>query len=368
MKHPAFCLAVAAIAAAQLVIALPAPGQSSNSTKSMKVHPMASAEDRSPIEGELPSLGGATAWLNSQPLTPAGLRGKVVLVQFWTYTCVNWRRTLPYVREWSEKYKDKGLVVIGVHTPEFPFEKNVDNIRRETKAMRVDYPIAVDSDYGVWRAFNNEYWPALYLVDPQGHIRYHHFGEGEYEQSERMIQQLLSTTGARDIAQTLVSGEASGAEVAADWNDLQSPENYVGYAQGENFASPGGAARDKNRVYAAPGKLDLNQWALSGDWKISRGAAALKQANGKIIYRFHARDVNLVMGPPAQGRPVRFRVLIDGRPPGPAHGSDVDDQGYGTASEQRMYQLIRQPQPIIDRQFEIEFLDPGVEAFAFTFG
>jgi thiol-disulfide isomerase/thioredoxin len=329
---------------------------------------MASAADRSPIEGELPSLGGATAWLNSEPLTPAGLRGKVVLVQFWTYTCINWRRTLSYVRAWAQKYKDKGLVVIGVHTPEFPFEKNIDNIRWAAKDMMVNYPIAVDSDYAIWGAFNNEYWPALYLVDAQGRIRYHHFGEGEYEQSERMIQKLLSDAGAGGVAQTLVSGDASGAEVAADWNDLRSPESYVGYARTENFASPGGVAPDKERVYAVPGKLDLNQWALSGDWRIDRGAAALKQANGRITYRFHARDLNLVMGPAAGRRSVRFRVLIDGRAPGAAHGTDVDGQGYGTVSEQRLYQLIRQSQPIVDRQFEIEFLDPGVEAFDFTFG
>lgn len=367
MKHT-FYLAVAAVAAVQCAIAVPAAGQSNNPQTSMKVHPMASAADRSPIEGELPSLGGATAWLNSEPLTPAGLRGKVVLVQFWTYTCINWRRTLPYVRAWAQKYKDKGLVVIGVHTPEFPFEKNIDNIRWAAKDMMVNYPIAVDSDYAIWGAFNNEYWPALYLVDAQGRIRYHHFGEGEYEQSERMIQKLLSDAGAGGVAQTLVSGDASGAEVAADWNDLRSPESYVGYARTENFASPGGAAPDKERVYAVPGKLDLNQWALSGDWRVDRGAAALKQANGRITYRFHARDLNLVMGPAAGRKSVRFRVLIDGRAPGAAHGTDVDGLGYGTVSEQRLYQLIRQSQPIVDRQFEIEFLDPGVEAFDFTFG
>ena len=361
-------LAVAAIAAVQFAIAVSAAGQSHNLQTSMKAHPMASATDRSPIEGELPSLSGATQWLNSEPLTPASLHGKVVLVQFWTYTCINWRRTLPYVRTWADKYKDQGLVVIGVHTPEFPFEKTLDNIRKQAKDMMVDYPIAVDSDYAVWTAFNNQYWPALYLVDGRGRIRYHHFGEGEYEQSERMIQNLLSDAGASGIAQTLVSGDATGAEVAADWNDLRSPENYVGYGKAEGFASPGGATRDKEHVYVTPETLGLNHWALSGNWTVSRGAAALKQANGRITYRFHARDLNLVMGPASQGKPVRFRVLIDGKPPGAAHGTDVDDQGYGAVSEQRMYQLIRQQHPIVDRQFEIEFLDPGVEVFDFTFG
>ena len=321
-----------------------------------------------PVEGELPSLGGATEWLNSPPLTAAGLRGKVVLVDFWTYTCINWLRTLPYVRAWAEKYKDQGLVVIGVHSPEFAFEKNVDNVRRAAKDMRVDYPIAIDNDYAIWRAFNNQYWPALYFVDAQGRIRHHQFGEGEYEQSERIIQQLLAEAGAGGIGHELVSVDARGAEAAADWGSLKSPENYVGYERTENFASPGGAVLDKRRVYAAPARLRLNQWALSGDWTMEKQATVLNKANGRIAYRFHARDLHLVMGPAARGTSVRFRVLIDGQPPGAAHGIDVDDQGNGTVTEQRLYQLIRQPKPIADRQFEIEFLDPGVEAFAFTFG
>ena len=366
------CLGVAAMAAALLGITPFAQTQSrynkSQKQEDMKVHPMGAAADRDPIEGELPSLAGATTWLNSQPLTPASVRGKVVLVQFWTYTCVNWRRTLPYVRAWADKYKTQGLVVIGVHTPEFAFEKSLNNIRTQAKDMMVDYPIAVDSDYRVWTVFNNEYWPALYLIDGQGRIRYHHFGEGEYERSERMIQKLLSDNGVRSVAEKLVSVDPRGAEVAADWNDLQSSENYVGYGKTEGFASPGGAARDRDHVYAAPGKLQLNQWALSGDWTVTGGAAALKQANGRITYRFHARDLNLVMGPATRVKSVRFRVLIDGKPPGAAHGADIDDQGNGTVSEQRLYQLIRQQQPIGDRQFEIEFLDPGVEAFDFTFG
>jgi thiol-disulfide isomerase/thioredoxin len=321
-----------------------------------------------PIEGELPSLGGATEWLNSPPLTAASLRGKVVLIDIWTYTCINWLRTLPYVRAWAEKYKNQGLVVIGVHSPEFAFEKDIDNVRRVAKEMRVDYPIAVDSDHAIWRALKNEYWPALYLVDAQGRIRYHQFGEGEYEQSERIIQQLLSEAGASGIGRDLVSVDARGAEAAADWGSLKSPENYVGYERTENFASRRGAVLDKPYVYAAPAKLKLNQWALSGDWTVAKNLTALNKPNGRIAYRFHARDLHLVMGPATRGASVRFRVLIDGQPPGAAHGIDVDDRGNGTVTEQRLYQLIRQPKPIADRQFEIEFLDPGVEAFAFTFG
>ncbi len=321
-----------------------------------------------PIEGELPSLGSATGWLNSQPLTTPGLRGKVVLVDFWTYTCINWLRTLPYVRAWATKYKDQGLVVIGVHSPEFAFEKNLDNVRRAAKDMRVDYPIAIDSDHALWRAFKNEYWPALYFVDAQGRIRHHYFGEGEYERSEKIIQQLLAAAGSGGSGHGLVSVDARGAEVAADWGNLKTPENYLGYERTENFASPGGAVLDKRRVYTAPARLKLNQWALSGDWTVQKQATVLNQANGRIAYRFHARDLHLVMGPAARGTSVRFRVLIDGQPPGAAHGIDVDDKGNGTVSEQRLYQLIRQPKPIVDRQFEIEFLDSGAEAFAFTFG
>jgi thiol-disulfide isomerase/thioredoxin len=332
------------------------------------VQQMTTAGAQVRIEGELPPLGSATEWLNSQPLTAAGLRGKVVLIDFWTYSCINWLRSLPYVRAWAEKYKNQGLVVIGVHAPEFAFEKHVDNVRRAAKDMRVAYPIAIDNDHAIWRAFKNEYWPALYLVDAQGHIRHHHFGEGEYEQSELMIQQLLAEAGTRGIGHELVAVDARGAEAAADWGSLKSPENYVGYERTENFASPGGAVLDKRRVYAAPARLRLNHWALSGDWTVERQATVLNKANGRIAYRFHARDLHLVMGPAAQGTSVRFRVLIDGQPPGAAHGIDVDDQGNGTVTEQRLYQLIRQPRPIADRQFEIEFLDSGVEAFAFTFG
>jgi thiol-disulfide isomerase/thioredoxin len=321
-----------------------------------------------PIEGELPSLGGATAWLNSPPLSAADLRGKVVLIDFWTYTCINWLRTLPYVRAWAEKYREHGVVVIGVHTPEFSFEHDLENVRRAAKDMRVAYPIAIDNDYAIWSAFENHYWPALYLVDVQGRIRSHHFGEGAYEQSEMILQQLLAEAGIGGIAHELISVDAQGTEAAAAWGDLRSPENYLGDARTENFASPGGAVLDQPHVYAAPARFSLNQWALAGEWTVEREATLLNEANGRIAYRFHARDVNLVMGPASRGTSVRFRVFIDGRPPGEASGSDVDEQGNGTVSDQRLYQLIRQPGHIAERQFEIEFLDPGVEAYVFTFG
>ncbi len=320
------------------------------------------------IEGEFPSLGGATEWLNSPPLTAAGLRGEVVLIDFWTYSCINWRRSLPYVRAWAEKYRNQGLVVIGVHSPEFEFEKNADNVRWAAKDMRIDYPIAIDSDQAIWRAFRNDYWPALYFIDAQGHIRHHQFGEGEYEKSERIIQQLLAEAGVSGIGHGLVSVDARGAEAAADWGNLRSPESYVGYERTENFVSRDGAILDKPHVYQAPAQLRLNHWALSGDWTIGKQAVVLNKADGRIAYRFHARDLNLILGPSARGASVRFRVLIDGQPPGAAHGVDVDGQGNGTVTESRLYQLIRQPMPIADRHFEIEFLDPGVAAFDFTFG
>jgi thiol-disulfide isomerase/thioredoxin len=321
-----------------------------------------------PIEREMASLAGATEWLNSQPLTATGLRGKVVLIDIWTYTCINWLRTLPYVRAWAEKYKDHGLVVIGVHSPEFPFERNVENVRRAAKDMAVDYPIAIDNDFTIWRAFKNNYWPALYVINAQGRIRHHQFGEGGYDRVEKIIQQLLAEAGNGGIGHELVSVDGRGAEAAPDWGSLKSPENYLGHERTENFASPGGARLDQRRIYTAPARLRLNHWALSGDWTVEKQAAVLNQANGRISYRFHARDLHLVMGPAARGGSVRFRVLIDGQPPGAAHGIDVDDQGSGTVSEQRLYQLIRQLKPIADRQFEIEFLDSGVEAYAFTFG
>jgi thiol-disulfide isomerase/thioredoxin len=313
-------------------------------------------------------LAGATGWLNSPPLTDAELQGKVVLVDFWTFTCVNWLRTLPYVRAWAEKYKDHGLVAVGVHTPEFAFEKDVDNVRRSVKEMRVAYPVAIDSNYRVWRAFDNNAWPAIYLVDVQGRVRYSHLGEGDYEATERMIQQLLAEAGRSDVRRDLVTVEAKGLETAADWPNVKSPETYLGSDQTQNFASPGGTGLGERRAYSLPGRLALNYWALAGDWTMKPGLVVLNKASGRIAYRFHARDVNLVMGPEMRGKAVRFRVLVDGRAPGVAHGGDVDEQGNGTISEQRTYQLVRQPGPIVDRTFEIEFLDPGVEAYDFTFG
>jgi thiol-disulfide isomerase/thioredoxin len=323
---------------------------------------------RLPVEGSLPSLAGATGWLNSPPLTTAGLRGSVVLVDFWTYTCINWLRTLPYLRAWAERYKQHGLVVIGVHTPEFDVEHDLDNVRRAVKELRVDYPVAVDSDYAIWSAFDNHYWPALYVVDAQGQIRHHRFGEGGYQESEMILQQLLTKAGSSGIGQDLVSVDPTGIEAAADWDSLRSPENYLGYQRTENFASSNGAVLNTRHVYAAPTGLRLNHWALSGDWTVQAQATVLHQAEGRIVYRFHARDLHLVMGPPAPGTPVRFRVLIDREPPGAAHGTDVDDQGDGTVTEPRLYQLIRQPGPVSERTFEITFLDPGVQAYAFTFG
>ena len=316
---------------------------------------------------QLAALRRATGWLNSPPLSATSLVGKVVLVQFGTYTCINWLRTLPYVRAWAQKYRER-LTVIGVHTPEFAFEKNLENVRRAVPQLRIDYPIAIDNDYAIWRAFDNRYWPALYFIDARGRLRQHHFGEGEYARSEMVIQQLLAETGARGADQPVVSVTATGFELPADWGNLKSPENYLGYDRTENFSSPGGAGLGRRRVYAAPTRLELNRWALAGEWTMANQATVLNRAAGRIVCRFHARDVHLVMGPLRQESPVRFRVSMDGQPPGPAHGLDVDDNGSGTVTEQRLYQLIRQPGPIVDRTFEIEFLDTGVEAFAFTFG
>jgi thiol-disulfide isomerase/thioredoxin len=327
-----------------------------------------SSRGESADQSELGSLTQAGAWLNSPALTAASLRGKVVLVDFWTYTCINWRRTLPYVRAWAEKYRDQGLVVIGVHAPEFAFERDLGNVRWAVQDMKVGYPVATDNDFVIWRAFHNQYWPALYFIDAQGRLRYQQFGEGSYRQAEMVIQELLIEAGATGISREPVAVEPQGAEVAADWDDLRSEETYVGYARGEGFASSGGAVLDVPRLYALPSRLRLNAWALSGEWTVQNPAAVLNKANGTIAYRFHARDLNLVMGPPTPGTPVKFRVTVDGAPAGAAHGADVDEQGYGTADRQRMYQLIRQPKPIGDRLFEIEFLDPGIEIFAFTFG
>jgi thiol-disulfide isomerase/thioredoxin len=326
------------------------------------------ASARLPVEGQLASFDGATGWLNSPPLTAAGLRGKVVLVNFWTYTCINWLRQLPYVRAWAGRYSGPGLVVVGVHTPEFGVEHDAGNVSRAVAEMGIDYPVATDNNYAIWRAFDNHYWPALYFADAEGQIRHHHFGEGEYGQSEMVIQRLLAAAGSAGAGHDLVSVDARGVEAPADWDTLRSPENYTGYERTENFASPGGAAPGQPRVYAAPAELRLNHWALSGDWTMEAEAATLNRAGGQIACRFRARDLHLVMGPAASGAAIRFRVLIDGQPPGTAHGADLDSEGSGTVSYPRLYQLIRQPGPVTDRTFEITFLDPGARAYVFTFG
>jgi thiol-disulfide isomerase/thioredoxin len=319
-------------------------------------------------EGPLAALRSATTWLNSPPLSESDLRGKVVLADFWTYTCINWLRQLPYVRAWAEKYREHGLVVIGVHTPEFGFESDLDNVRRAAKALRVDYPIAVDNEYAIWRAFENRYWPALYFIDARGMIRHQYFGEGAYDEAERMIQRLLAEHGANDIGREMVTVDARGIEAAADWDNLASPENYLGSERTERFVSTRGAATDSGQVYAAPARLRRNEWALAGDWTLGSHAVTLNEGIGRIVCRFHARDLHLVLGPATRGASVRCRVRIDRKPPGAAHGIDVDELGNCAVTEQRLYQLIRQPGPIVDREFEIEFLDAGVEAFAFTFG
>jgi thiol-disulfide isomerase/thioredoxin len=321
-----------------------------------------------PVEGHLPGFDGATGWVNSPPLTAAELRGRVVLVNFWTYTCINWLRTLPYLRAWAERYRDQGLTVVGVHTPEFDFEHDLDNVRREVEDLGVGFPVATDNDYRIWTAFDNHYWPAFYFADAQGQIRHHRFGEGDYAMSEMILQQLLTEAGTSGSDQQLSSVEVRGVEVAADWDSLRSPENYLGYERTDNFVSPNGAILDTSYAYAAPPRLGPNHWALSGDWTVRQGAIELNQAGGRILYRFHARDLNLVMIPATPGGPIRFQVQLDGQPPGDAHGGDIDDQGDGTLTDPRLYQLIRQPGPIGDRSFEISFLDPGVHAYAFTFG
>jgi len=321
-----------------------------------------------PAEGELPSFEGATGWLNSEPLTASRLSGHPVLVEFWTLTCINWIRTLPYVRAWHDRYSADGLVVIGVHTPEFEIERNVGYLRRAVQEMGVDFPVAVDSDYAIWRAFANSYWPALYFADADGQIRHHRFGEGEYETSETVIQRLLAASGAAEVDRGLVSISPGGIEAPADWDDLLSPETYIGYQRASNFASPGGALRHRPHDYAVPGELRLNRWALGGTWTVGRETAVLDAAGGKIAHRFHARDLHLVMAPPPDGRDVRFRVLLDGRAPGADHGVDTDADGEGIVTAPRLYQLIRQRTPIADRTFEITFFDSGANAFVFTFG
>lgn len=321
-----------------------------------------------PDEGPMPELSGAVGWINSPPLTTKSLRGKVVMIDFWTYSCINCLRALPYVEGWAAKYKDAGLVVIGVHTPEFAFEKERSNVEKAVRDLKITYPVAIDSDYKIWEAFNNQYWPAHYFIDGKGRIRAHHFGEGGYDESERVIQELLKENGATSLAGGVLNVSATGAEAAMDAKNLGSPETYVGYKRSSNFASAEPIAKDSRKTYSPQPRLSLNQWALGGSWKVGEESAALQSVPGKIIFRFHARDLHLVLGPSKNGKPIRFIVKLDGTPPGDDHGADTDASGAGTVQGNRLYQLIRQKGAVEDRTFEIDFLDPGVEAFAFTFG
>jgi hypothetical protein len=309
----------------------------------------------------MPSFADAAEWLNSEPLGPAEVRGDVVLVNFWTWTCINWLRQEPYVRAWSQAYRDDSLIVIGVHTPEFSFEHDVEGVRRATEERAIDYPVAVDNDYAIWSAFDNHYWPALYFVDREGLIRDQHFGEGRYEQSERVIQELLG------IERELTAVEGVGVEAEADWDQLRTPETYLGYGRGNGLASPNGQSLDERRAYELPESLGLNHWALSGEWTIGRESVVLDQAGGSIAYRFHARDAHLVLCPEAR-EPIPFRARLDGEAPGPSHGVDVDDEGHGVVREGRLYQLVRQHEGVRERTLEITFLEPGAQAYAFTFG
>jgi cytochrome c biogenesis protein CcdA/thiol-disulfide isomerase/thioredoxin len=318
-------------------------------------------------EGPAPALDGAVQWLNSPPLTTESLKGKVVVVDFWTYSCINCLRSIPYVRAWAQKYRDHGLVVIGVHAPEFAFERDVDNVRKAISTLKIDYPVAVDNDYKIWQAFENDYWPAHYFIGADGKIRHHHFGEGDYAESERIIQQLLAEAGQRDVPGGIVDVNASGAEAASVAADVKSPETYVGYDRSDRFVSPGGVVQDAGHAYAA-GEPQLNEWYLNGNWTIGPERATLNEVDGAIVYRFHARDLHLVLGPSTEGQTIKFRVTIDGKPPAGAHGMDVDANGDGTVTGQRLYQLVRDTGTVADHTFEIHFLDPGVQAYAFTFG
>jgi thiol-disulfide isomerase/thioredoxin len=331
-------------------------------------HWLASDAGELPIEGRLGSFDGATGWLNSEPLTPEGLRGRVVLVDFWTYTCVNWLRTAPYVRAWATKYADAGLTVVGVHTPEFGFEGDIQNVTSQTRNLGVEYPVAVDTGYRVWNEFANHFWPAVYIADAEGRIRHHHFGEGEYAQTEMVIQRLLIDAGAQDLDLDLVEVEPHGLEVAANWRSLRSPETYLGYAQSSGFASEALAPFDVPHEFVAAPRLPLNSWDLSGTWTVARHAAFSNAPGARVAFSFHARDLNLVMGPRVTGAAIPFRVTLDGDPVGDARGSDVDAEGRGTVRDQNTYQLIRQPGPITERLFEIEFLETGAEVYCFTFG
>ena len=331
-------------------------------------HRLAGDREVLPDEGRLPSFDRATGWLNSEPLTPSGLRGRVVLVDFWTYTCVNWLRTLPYLKAWAAKYEDAGLTIVGVHTPEFGFERDLRNVVPQSANLGVRYPIAVDSDYGVWDEFANHYWPAVYIADADGRLRYHHFGEGEYARTEMVIQQLLVDAGARDLDMDLVMVEPQGLEVAADWRSLQSPETYLGYGQSNGFVSEQSAYYDRPHPYEGTTRLRTNTWDLSGDWTLARHAAVLNEPGGRISFGFHARDVNLVMGPSTAGAAIPFRVSLDGASVEDVHGTGVGADGRGVVEDQNTCQLIRQSERVTDRVFEIEFLEAGVEAYCFTFG
>jgi cytochrome c biogenesis protein CcdA/thiol-disulfide isomerase/thioredoxin len=344
------------------------PGQkTAASGPSMQAKPSDQAEAELPVEDLMPSLDGAQEWLNSPPLSLEALKGKVVLVDFWTYSCINCLRSIPYVRAWAEKYRDHGLVVIGVHAPEFAFERNVDNVKNAIKTLKIDYPVAIDNEYKIWRSFENEYWPAHYFIDGNGKVRHHHFGEGEYAESERVIQKMLTDAGNKNVPTGLVAVNASGAEAASDKADVNSSETYIGYDRGENFVSPGGVVQDESHVYAV-GEPQLNDWSLTGKWTIGNERAQLDEKDGSIVYRFHARDLHLVLGPSTEGSKIRFRITIDGKPPGDPHGMDADAEGNGEVTTQRLYQLVRSPGAIADHTFEIRFLDPGVQAYAFTFG
>jgi cytochrome c biogenesis protein CcdA/thiol-disulfide isomerase/thioredoxin len=346
-----------------------APGSTNSMTAGQTMMMSGKPSGNLPVEGEIPSLSGATSWVNSPALTPENLRGKIVLVDFWTYSCINCLRALPYVKAWYQKYKDHGLVVIGVHSPEFAFEKDPANVRRAVSELGVTYPVALDDNYAIWQGFNNQYWPAHYFIDAAGHIRGHHFGEGNYEESEQIIRQLLAQAGYMNLPPPgMESTKALGVQAPADEAHDQSPETYLGYARAQNFRSPGGLVQDRVRTYAVPSSLDLNQWALGGTWSVDSEKALLSKGPGMIVYRFYARDLHLVLGPGPDGKPIRFRVQLDGNAPGANHGADTDANGDGVIKEQRLYQLIRQAAAVGEHVFSIEFLDPGVQAYAFTFG
>jgi len=332
--------------------------------------PTTQAQEQQSIVGSspLPGLAGATGWLNSPLLTAKQLKGKVVLIDFWDYSCINCIRAIPYVRAWADKYKDNGLVVIGVHTPEFDVEQQTANIQKSVTKFGITYPVAIDNNYAVWSAFHNQFWPAHYFIDVKGKVRYEHFGEGGYEQSEQWIQKLLKEANAQPMAATVVNVRGRGVEAAADTRDVRSPETYIGYARAQNFASPGGLKRDREQFYAKPGRLRLNEWGLAGTWLDHQQMAILSSAGGNITFRFHARDLHLVLGPSIDGKPVRFRVTVDGQSSGDNHGVDTDAQGNGVVTDHRLYQLVRQKGSVSDHTFTIEFLDAGVQAFSFTFG